>query len=108
MTDTEFMSKEASKLRAAAAAQRVAVVPAITETLEVPGSAAHPDWLPIPAAAGEECGEFGAASQPRLLRQRLTTELRAGDRLEQTVWIALSLCSTVTTLYAAYCFLFRD
>ena len=88
-----------------------------TTILEKPAAAPHsakfPKHSPIPAVS-----ETPAPAPRRVLEAlnnraettkagsltRCHYELQAGAALEQKVWIALSLCSAVTILYAFYSF----
>jgi hypothetical protein len=105
MTDTKLISKAALKSQATGVDQPTVGVPAVA-ALHVPGSVSHPDWLPIPAPADEADAEVREKSHQRALGNAVMEELRAGDRLERRVWLVLSVCSAVTILYAAYCYLF--
>jgi len=55
----------------------------------------------------EAYNESDRICHPRAFSRSAQVELRAGDALEQKVWVILALCSAATILYAAFCFFMR-
>jgi hypothetical protein len=54
-----------------------------------------------------EADNENSICHPRAFSSSAQEELRAGDALEQKVWLLLALCSAVIILYAAFCFFMR-
>ena len=82
-------------------------IPAPFETPDIFRKPTMPGSVAAPAVLDLGGTEVCQSCHRRALCQCAQKEWRAGEAIEQRVWVVLSLCGGATILYAAYSFFFR-